>query len=68
MVAVSRMQFREGNKHSPATLNRVAELAFGEAMAIAFARKALEGKEPPRERTAEMDMLSCELIKWAGKQ
>lgn len=63
MVAVSRLQFREENKRSPATLNRV-----GEAMAIAFARKALEGKEPPRERTAEMDMLSCEMIKWAGKQ
>lgn len=55
---------REGNKRSPATLNRVAGLAFGEAMAIAFAGKALEGKEPPRERTAEVDRSSCELIKW----
>lgn len=31
MVAVSRLQFREGNRHDSAELSRVAELAFGEA-------------------------------------
>lgn len=57
MVAFSRLHFRKGNKGISAMLNGVAGLAFGEAMATAPVRKALEGKEPPRERTAEMDTL-----------